>query len=364
MTTWPRINRHNNFDVIRLLAALQVAFLHAAVHLNVAVPMPLLQFIGHFPGVPIFFYISGLLVISSVTRHPLGEYAEKRAKRVFPALWVAFGLALLLLIAFGQIGSKEVSSPTFWAWVFTQVTVFQVFNPDMFRDFGVGVINGSLWTIPVEIGFYVLLPIVFWLSRGSRRALTLLLIGGAVLSFPLYIATKGAGSLMLKIVYVSPFAHFWLFALGSLTFIHLDKIMGVMDRLRSYPLGWIYPLALYIAFATGVLPMLPAPAGEAIGSVLLCLAILSLGLVAPDVSKILRGNDISYGLYLYHMLAVNAALALGYSGPLAMCAVLGASIVTAYASWNLLEARVLGRDRHSPDAIGGVSRGAAAIQRS
>ena len=42
-------------------------------------------------------------------------------------------------------------------------------HPDFLRGYGVGVLNGSLWTIPVELQFYALVPLIYWsLSLRAR----------------------------------------------------------------------------------------------------------------------------------------------------------------------------------------------------
>lgn len=52
----------NDFDSLRLLAALQVAIFHGIEHLNHSLPHLLYKVLGYVPGVPIFFFS---VVISS-----------------------------------------------------------------------------------------------------------------------------------------------------------------------------------------------------------------------------------------------------------------------------------------------------------
>jgi peptidoglycan/LPS O-acetylase OafA/YrhL len=46
----------NNFNLIRLFAALQVAIVHSASYLNIDIQY--LKFLDLFPGVPIFFLLA------------------------------------------------------------------------------------------------------------------------------------------------------------------------------------------------------------------------------------------------------------------------------------------------------------------
>lgn len=331
---------------------MQVAFYHAAVHLEVQLPAAAVYVLSQFPGVPIFFFLSGMLVTASLSRRSLPEYAIARARRVLPALWVAFALAVAMLVAFGQIGLAELSNPTFWIWCASQISVFQVFNPDIFRDFGVGVVNGSLWTIPVEIGFYAILPVVFWIARQRRGALTALLLLGACASFAIYEATRGAESTLVKIVGFSPAAHFWLFAIGAIAFLHIDRVDKGIAMLRRVRGGWLLPLVAYCAFFIWVKPVIPATVATLFGTLMLAAIVLSVGLAAPARAAVLRGNDLSYGIYLYHMLVVNAAVALGFLGTPALLATLGISVGIAALSWRWIESTALRRGRpqeeHSP----------------
>ena len=64
----------------------------------------------------------------------------------------------------------------FFLWFVAQSTFFQFFNPDFLRGFGVGVLNGSLWTIALELQFYILTPILFWLVSKNRIFFGLLLV--------------------------------------------------------------------------------------------------------------------------------------------------------------------------------------------
>ena len=83
--------RVNNFDLLRLLAALQVAVVHSIGSLKPTGYFARLlgACLDRFPGVPIFFVISGVLISKSHQRSDsLRDYLRNRCLRIFPGVWV------------------------------------------------------------------------------------------------------------------------------------------------------------------------------------------------------------------------------------------------------------------------------------
>jgi peptidoglycan/LPS O-acetylase OafA/YrhL len=355
--------RDNNFDLIRLFAATQVVLVHATSHLHAELAYPWAGIVSLFSGVPIFFFISGILVSSSLASRSMRSYAEARARRVMPALWLAFVIAFILLCFFGQITASNLGSVSLWAWAGTQITVFQIYNPAMFRDFGVGVVNGSLWTIPVEIGFYCILPVLIWLASllsAKRRTAACLLSVSAVISFAVGQAAQvGADtSLWWKVLYFSPASHFWQFALGSLTYMYFGRVSEWTNRLCRLPSGWRGQLSLYLLFGVFVTPLLPKPLADITSTLFLYVIILTAAINVRSFASLLRGNDISYGVYLFHMLVVNALVELKLFGIPAILLTFAVTYGLAWLSWNLLERKVLRRGslrKHQPERAGVMS---------
>ena len=76
--------RKNNFDLIMLLATLQVVITHKIAHLKLDINIPLLEY---FTGIPIFFFVSGFLISLSYERSGnFKTYARNRVLRVYPGL--------------------------------------------------------------------------------------------------------------------------------------------------------------------------------------------------------------------------------------------------------------------------------------
>jgi len=348
------VDRRNNFDLLRQLAALQVVYFHGLSHLEINVVSTIGMFVnnllGLFPGVPIFFVISGFLVSVAYERAPsVRSYARNRLLRVYPGLWVCFAASLGLLVAFGALTSSFVSTPTFCGWLISQLTVGQFYNPRALRNFGIGVLNGSLWTIPVEIQFYALLPFLYRFCLRSRHgwlgtpALVLL----AFLSHWLWCVLQSHAQidttdLRYKLLGVTLLPYLFMFILGLLIQRHLTLLASILN-------GWaLFWLAAYVGtclvlktshVATVSLASPISLFGSAVSFSLLALFVISFALTCRSKSdQILHGNDYSYGIYIYHMLVVNALVQIGWlHRPIYLAATAVVTVGLAAGSWLLVE---------------------------
>lgn len=345
----------NNFDLIRLAAALQVALNHAGADLGDAAPAWHLRAIADwFPGVPIFFFISGFLISKSFEKNSvLHEYAQNRFLRIYPGLAVCFLLSLASVWLTGYFAKISVSPADMLLWAGAQLSVGQFYNPEFMRHYGLGVLNGSTWTITVELQFYVLVPLMYGVLRWrglSRRRFNLIL-GGLILGFMIvnqeyvHAAAFHSRPLWYKLAGVSFAPWFYMFLVGVLfqrnfnviqrwfagRFIPVLAAYCVLGFLASHVLGW--------GFGNSLNPLLFI--GLSIGTFAAAFSANTLS------DRLLRRNDLSYGVYIYHGPVINLLLAtrlgaawMGF--PLAVAATLG----LAYASWRMVEKPALTLKRH------------------
>ena len=348
------LSKHNNFDLVRLLAALQVVLVHFSEHLKI----PVYPVIGWFPGVPIFFAISGFLVTASLARCASAkEYFRNRALRIYPALWMMTAATLLLLLAFGYLNA-HTPALRLAAYLAGQLTVFQQVGGGigLFDGFGIGRVNGALWTVATELQFYLLLPVLLWTAtrfgRRGRLAYLALLFVGSVLCYELVLPawtspekTAGAAKIILTVIYTSVPAHLFGFLLGVFFYVKLPLLVSLFQGKF-----WLW-LALYVsvcAIMTRGLGLAGWDSERNIAALLITRILLagvtfSLAFSAPGIAhRLLHGNDVSYGIYIYHMLVVNTLVALGLSGSLNY-ALLGllAILALALGSWRFVEKPIL-----------------------
>lgn len=334
------INRQNNFDLLRLLAALQVFYGHAVWHLEIK---SRISTIYYFPGVLMFFTISGFLIFQSLDRNQnIKQYCVNRLVRIYPALLVCFTITLILLLAFKIIGLKDLMSFTMVKWTIAQISFFQFWTPDMLRSWGVGTPNGSLWTIPVEIQFYILLPILLFTLTKIKLIykflfFTLLSICANIVLRKLELTDSN--NLMTKLFGVSIFPYISYFLFGSMLSLYWKYVKRLIE---GKALLWLIAFFAFI-FIFKVWPKYqPYNIWGFIVNFLLSILTISLAYSIPKMSSFLRGNDISYGIYIYHYLVLNSFVQLGYTKNFKyLLFSLAITLILAILSWCIVEKKAL-----------------------
>ncbi len=343
--------RVNNFDLIRLIAALQVVIHHALSHLDVEVSSSLIiELFNFFPGVPIFFFVSGFLISKSYENNSdIKEYAQNRILRIYPALIVCTFITVTSVYLTGYLSSKGISLGEVIIWIVGQISIVQFYNPDFMRGFGTGALNGSLWTITVELQFYIMIPVLYWifgLAKPSNNKLLLLIAFFMLFHSVRYtLIDDYSNSLLFKLWGVSFIPWIYMFLVG----VFFQKNFFILHRLLSKKILYILPLYLVISYfsveyfgwkmGNGINPIL---------YVFLAIVVFSFAYSFPSFSKsLLKGNDISYGVYIYHIPIINILIYYGYmSNIYYVFLTIAATIIMAIFSWIVIEKRSIKFKKH------------------
>lgn len=324
----------NNFDLIRLFAAFEVALKHVLLEHLPATDADL-WFLSVFPGVPIFFLISGFLIFKSY--HHTGDlkrFAVNRVLRIYPALVACFIVAICFVIASGYASAAILLTKEFWIYAAAQLTVLQIYNAPFLRGFGAGSLNGSLWTIAVELQFYVLTPLLFWITRGRRWMWPLLF--AVFVGANLLMRVIGETELLPKLYSLSSPPWFFMFILGAWLFTRPDWV----ERIKATSLPALLAAYFAVTLAAWVLGFRwGANWINPVSYCVLAVLVMKLAYTKPWLSgKLLRQNDVSYGIYIYHMPVSNVLLYAGLVGSVWYSILaLAITIPLAMASWWLVE---------------------------
>ncbi len=312
----PTINKINNFDIIRLLAALQVVYTHSQHHLEINggyVEKFGKYFAFYFSGVPIFFTVSGFLIFWSFDRNSnqLLKYFKNRVLRLFPALWFCLFITVgLVLLDYEKDIFQLILDQNFIFWFVAQLTFFQFWTPDVLRFWGVGTPNGSLWTIIIEIQFYLLVPLIHYFTKifNTYKLLVIMILGVFSLILNYYIGQIDVEDIKYKLGGVFILPYLYNFILGVLGYLYWQKIKFYIEGKFIY---WAILYFIYINLFGNYLGIdlnsyFVNSLFHIITNLLLAGLVLSFAFSFNNLSnKILKHNDISYGVYIYHMLVIN-----------------------------------------------------------
>ena len=339
------ISTQNNFDLIRLFAATQVAVSHISSHLGFE--NIFLGALSLFPGVPIFFFISGFLIYGSYEKSigddsPLYNFFSKRVLRLYPALILCLIFSIVSVWLTGYFSSIDLGIGEFLVWVTAQASFLQFYNPDFLRGYGVGVLNGSLWTISVELQFYALTPILFVALNRMNRFSVLFLLGVFLTINILNSVINDGNNVLFKLVGVSFLPWLYMFILGAL----LYKNQHIIDYINRIPAVIVFAIFLVgygltksLGWGNSINPF---------GYVLLIALIIKLAFTLPHLSdKILRRNDFSYAIYIFHMPIVNFLIFMNISGIEGFIYAITFTFISAAVSWTFVEKPALRFKRHS-----------------
>lgn len=308
--------RDDSIDMLRGLSILLV-LLH---HFNIAYPLrdvplagisgwPWLHIIarnGSY-GVTIFFVISGFLI----TRNALGRWGQLgdippasfwllRLARIMPTLVLTLiavdGLALAGLPLFGNRAGSAVS-----LWTTNAAALGAWMNVLIIREGWINYPLGVMWSLSVEMAFYLLFPLACVLLRRGARLLALAAL--LIVIGPLYrLANQGD-------------AEAWLYGyLACFDAIAIGCCAAVLSRRHTWPalrLPVVRPLvglamaALYVAWPIGQSNAFGASA-MALGAAVLLFGVSALPPSSPSLPRrlLMRCGRDCYEIYLLHLLVL------------------------------------------------------------
>lgn len=156
--------RSNNFDAIRLVAALCVLCSHQLFFLGLTNPTVAGFTLGDL-AVMVFFVISGFLVANSWYGDPhLVRFLLRRFLRIWPALAVATLVIALFAVLVTHLPAHEYFGKATWHFIVRNLQLQVVYDlPGVFEGSAPGAmsaVNGSWWSIPLEVKCYLYIAVL------------------------------------------------------------------------------------------------------------------------------------------------------------------------------------------------------------
>lgn len=328
--------RDNNLNLIRFIAASMVLVSHSfALYTGSPAAEPWRTTLGISMGgmaVDVFFCASGYLVVGSLlASQSTRDFLIARALRIYPGLWVALLLSVLAIGFFATSVTGGVFFSSFETWKYlvkNSVMVmggeFQLpgaFAGNPFK----GAVNGSLWTLPLELRAYLILMAI-WLAVKYLRYVPQITFARACVVGAAITAAWAITSILVG--QTSKFATLlsvFLFGAAFRLYSHrvVLSVWGLVAGILLLTFSvWIH-VKLFLVTYLIALPYL-----------LLCLVFLPQG----AIRKYNQVGDYSYGVYIYAF-PIQQFLMMGWIASLTglICASFVLTLVMAALSWHAIE---------------------------
>jgi peptidoglycan/LPS O-acetylase OafA/YrhL len=331
------MNNKNCFDFLRFFFAANILL----AHLCELSQSKNLEFLSNFSNSNIavkgFFVISGFLVAKSFTNTPsLKEYFLKRAKRILPAYIAVLLLSAIVFAFFSRFSFSEyitdINVYKYLGWNSIFLNFMHPCLPGLFENNLMCAVNGALWTLKVEEGFYIVLPIIFYvlvkskkpfLILGSLYTLSLLYWFGMdfYLNKPL-LAKQLPGYLVYFVTGIFLFLNFDFVQQNKNKLLVFSILLLIFSNFSNFQIDFFYPAA----FGTIVI-----------------ISAYSL----PFLNNFGKYGDFTYGLYIYHFPIIQLFrqydLFEKYNPLLMAICVILITLFFAVFSWFFIEKRFLDR---------------------
>lgn len=340
----------NNFDCLRLILASTVALFHIHALTNIAAFAFFDAYLNPHFAVRGFFVISGMLIYRSYTRSSsVKSYFEKRVRRIYPAYFTVVALAGLAFCTFSTLSPLKYFGFGFWKYLVANLAFLNFIAPDAPGVFGNHIntaVNGALWTLKIEVAFYLFVPVIYYLCRrfGTKKAMITIFslsclwkYGFAALD-SIYrarqvVALQDSRTIFAKLEVQFP-AQLAYFCAGILLLLYFDKL-----KEHFFAISCI-TAALYLTdhFFTG----------ETLDIFWISGLVFVFGFwrYFGNFSKY---GDFSYGVYIVHWPILQVLIELGIAklNPIAFLAIgLSSIALTAFLLWHLVEKRFLATSSH------------------
>jgi peptidoglycan/LPS O-acetylase OafA/YrhL len=296
------------FDFLRIFLATGIIAWHTASltgHLEVARASVFWFF--EYALVPMFFVLSGFLVAGSGMRLSTRNFILNRAARIVPALFADIVFAALLIgpLVTTLPASLYFTSPTFLTYFLNIAGWVHYSLPGVFAGNPSPDVNGALWTVPYEIGCYIIFAGLM-ISGAIKRPRFVLLLTYLLLiiAVPLSVMTS---------LRVNPASSFVEWAAQELflqrgSLLWPSFLLGVvLYQLRYYipfskaAAGGIAGAAILVSALGDFAQLFGNPAVHLVALPLLAYLTVIIGLSPMPRLPGFETGDYSYGLYLYHV---------------------------------------------------------------
>ena len=334
--------KQNNFNFLRFYFAFVVVIGHLIGISKIEVFQKFAPYFNTYISVTAFFCISGFLITGSYLNTPfLKDYFAKRAARLLPAyLFVVVTCAIFLSFISIYPFVEYFTHPQFFKYLAANLSFLNFLQPALpgvFLRNGLAFpVNGALWTLKVEVSFYLALPIILYFVQKVKRKY-ILFIG-------IYLFSMGYNYFFQELSEIKGNDFYNMLARqlpGFLSYfvcgIALYYYFEVFQRFKK----WLFAVGIIIFFIEHKMGL------EILTPIALSIIVFTIAFSLKQLNSFAKHGDISYGIYIFHFPIINLAIYFGfferYNPFVVGFTVIIIILMIGYASWHIIEKPFLKR---------------------
>ncbi|HEX6592736.1 MAG TPA: acyltransferase [Moraxellaceae bacterium] len=340
----PRLAR-NNLDLLRLFFATVVCLVHSYQLSGYQALSVITTVFSSAVAVKAFFVISGFLIFMSYEKSDsLSSYLEKRLRRIYPAYFLVVVLcALTFFLVSALTPSAYFLSAEWWRYLLANLGFMNFVQPSLpgvFQGHIESAVNGALWTIKVEVMFYLSVPVFVLLFRRFSTLPVLLVFYLASVAYALlmqHLAVVTGRGIFEELARQLPGQISYFMAGAGLyyffPFFERNVRYFAAFAVLVFLVGIVHPLVLLEPLALAIL-----------------VAVFGFFFYTGNFG---RYGDFSYGVYILHFPVVQLLIHAGAFQERPWLFLLAVVVITgagAVLLWNLCEKRFLKRSSHYVEA--------------
>ncbi len=288
----PVKRNYDNFVVLRLIMSLLVMI----THFKVLTQGELLKWLPMSPELAVagFFVISGYVIIASYEKLPvMRSFFAKRFFRMYPlyALVIIVQTIGMSLFFIDDLGTQAASIIRYFVVNMLMLNFLQYDIGGLLAHAHNPGINPSLWTLKIEVMFYMIVPMLCWIFHRFRLA-------GLIVMFVL-------STIYAEIMVRTGHAELSRQLPGALRFIVVGMALYYYRHKLVVPVRYAIPICLFgfiflqfrdYPMPTWIFPLLSGP------FIIMC---------ATKIPFPRPKTDLSYGVYLFHAPLIQFSLLTG-----------------------------------------------------
>ncbi|MDD3598307.1 acyltransferase [Sulfuricurvum sp.] len=335
----PRLTA-NNFDLLRLLFAGTVLLVHSYELSGFQQLGIISSVLSSAVAVKAFFVVSGFLIFMSFERSTtIISYAKKRFRRIYPAYFTVVMICAISLIAFS---SENIGGYFSFAWVkyvFANLAFLNFLQPTLpgvFDSNKLAAVNGALWTLKIEVMFYLTVPLFVLLFRRFAHLPILILVyflSVAYAGFLAVVAERTGSGVYVELGRQLP---------GQLSYFMAGAFFYYFLPLFERRIGYFLVAAVSILSVNMFFP-LPILEPFALATVVVFFGLFFY------IGNFGKYGDFSYGVYILHFPVIQVLLYSGWFRESPWYFLMAVILMTtggAVAMWHFVEKRFLFRKSH------------------